>query len=58
VGEADAPDGRCTPIPKVMRLIQKVWGYTYVTCVVGLGKESLSRSCSMSSMVHVEGIFC
>jgi hypothetical protein len=33
-------------------------GGNNVMCVVGFGKESLSRSLSMSSMVHVEGIFC
>ena len=34
-----------------------MWGGTDVMYVVGFGKESLSDSLLMSSMVHVKGIF-
>jgi hypothetical protein len=58
VGEAAAPDGRCTPILLVPCLFQVALGGTKEVYDVGLGKESLSKSLSMSSIKHVEGLFC
>ena len=58
MGEADAPDGRCTPIPLVLCLFQMVRGGTNVMYAIGFGKETLFGSLSMSSMVHEEGMFC
>ena len=58
VGEAAAPDGRCSPIPLVLCLFELVRGVTNVMYTVGFGKESLTGSLSTSSMVHVEGMIC
>jgi hypothetical protein len=58
MAEAAAPDGRCIPKLLVLCLFQVVlWG-TRELYDVDLGRESLSRSLSLSFMDHVEGIFC
>ena len=57
MGEAAAPDGRCTPIPLVLCLLHLERGGTNIVYAVGFEKESLSGSLSTSSMVHVEGMF-
>ncbi len=59
MAEAAAPDGRCILMPLILCLFQLVCGgVTNVTYADGLGKESLSRSLTMSSMEHVVGIVC
>ena len=58
VGEAAAPDGRCTPIILVLRLFHVVLGGTCVVYEVGRGRESLSGSLSVSFTEQVLGMFC
>jgi hypothetical protein len=42
----------------VLCLFQVVLGGTIVMCAVSFGKESLSRSLSICSTVHVDVMFC
>ena len=58
VGEAAAPDGRCTPILLLVSLFHVVLGGTCVAYEAGRGRESLSGSLSVSSMWQVMGMFC
>ncbi len=53
MGEAVAPEGRCSPIMLVLCLIRVVLGGTNVMHGTDCGKESLCRSLSMSSMEQV-----
>ena len=58
VGEAAAPDGRCTPILLMLSFFRLVLGGTSVVYEVSPGKESLFRSLLVSSMEQVVCMFC
>ncbi len=58
VGEAAAPGGTCIPIMLVLCLFEVVLGGTKEVYDVGIGKKTLTRSLLLSSIDHVEGMFC
>ncbi len=58
MGDTVAPDGTCTLIVLVLCLFLVVFGGTNLMYDADYGKKSLSGSLSMSSIEHVEGIFC
>ncbi len=58
MGEAAAPNLRCTPILYVFSLFQVVLGCTRVVYADDLGRESLFGFLLVSSMEQVMGMFC
>ena len=57
MGEAVAPDGRCTLILLELSLFQVALGGTCVVYEVGRGRDSLFGSLSVSPMEQVVGMF-